>query len=84
MKNQEPEVIDFESALKELNTIVEQMEAGGLSLEQSLQSFERGINLTKQCQQSLRKAEQKVQLLLAQDGQTTMVDYKNEPDSENS
>lgn len=82
MENKEHEMIDFEAALKELNSIVEQMEQGGLTLEQSLENFERGIRLTKQCQQSLRKAEQKVQLLLTQDGQTTIIDYKNEADSE--
>lgn len=58
--------IDFETALKELHTIVDNMEKGGLTLEQSLAQFERGISLTRVCQQSLKDAEQKVQVLMAQ------------------
>ncbi|QLH42589.1 MAG: exodeoxyribonuclease VII small subunit [Coxiellaceae bacterium] len=55
---------NFETALNELNTIVEKMEAGGLSLEESLGQFERGIALTRQCQQALTDAQQKVQILM--------------------
>lgn len=55
---------DFESALKELEALVEKMERGDIRLEESLQYFERGIQLTRQCQQALQAAEQKVQILL--------------------
>jgi exodeoxyribonuclease VII small subunit len=54
----------FEAALKQLEALVERMESGELSLEESLQLFEQGIALTRQCQAALREAEQKVQLLL--------------------
>ena len=52
---------DFEHSLNELETLVEQMEQGDTSLEQSLELFERGIKLTRSCQESLKKAEQRVQ-----------------------
>ncbi|MEH6549191.1 MAG: exodeoxyribonuclease VII small subunit [Pseudomonadales bacterium] len=56
---------DFESSLGELEQIVEQLEQGDLSLEQSLAAFEQGVKLTNLCQDALSKAEQKVQILLA-------------------
>jgi len=59
---------DFEKALAELEQIVERMEQGDLSLEQSLKDFERGIELTRACQQALGEAEQKVQMLVAREG----------------
>jgi len=59
----------FESALEELEALVEQMEQGELSLEDSLKHFERGVALTRACQQALKDAEQKVQILLEKDGQ---------------
>ncbi len=57
------EGVDFEKALKELEELVERMEKGELSLENSLQAFERGIALTRQCQKALTEAEQKVEIL---------------------
>lgn len=54
---------DFEKALAELESLVERMEQGDLSLEASLEEFERGIALARQCQQALQQAEQKVRLL---------------------
>lgn len=59
---------DFETALAELETLVETMEQGDLSLEESLKLFERGITLTRGCQESLKEAEQKVQILLDKNG----------------
>ena len=56
--------IDFEKAFTELEKLVNQMEKGDLSLEESLQCFEKGMNLTKDCQQALSEAEQKVKILL--------------------
>ncbi len=55
--------IPFEEALAELEQLVEEMERGDLSLQESLQSFERGIALTRHCQESLQAAEQKVTML---------------------
>lgn len=59
---------DFESALQELESLVEQMEKGDISLEESLKAFERGIVLTRTCQQALKEAEQKVNVLLEKNG----------------
>jgi exodeoxyribonuclease VII small subunit len=61
---------DFETALAELEALVEKMEQGDLSLDESLQQFERGVQLTRSCQQALKDAEQKVKILLDKDGQT--------------
>lgn len=60
---------DFETALAELESLVETMEQGDLSLEESLKQFERGITLTRGCQESLKEAEQKVQILLSKNGE---------------
>jgi exodeoxyribonuclease VII small subunit len=53
----------FEESLAELEALVDSMENGDLSLEESLKSFERGVELTRTCQQALKQAEQKVQIL---------------------
>ena len=66
---------DFENALAELRRIVEQMETGELGLEASLQAFERGIRLTRQCQGALTQAQARVQMLMSEDGQQTLTDF---------
>lgn len=53
----------FEQAMTELESLVETMEQGDLSLEESLKYFERGVVLTRTCQQVLKEAEQKIQIL---------------------
>ena len=58
--------VDFESALGELEALVERMEAGELSLEDSLAAFERGVKLTRHCQNALKNAELKVKVLTEQ------------------
>ena len=55
---------NFEKSLLELENIVNKMEQGELSLEQSLDSFEKGVQLTKQCQSLLKNAEQRVSKLI--------------------
>ena len=55
--------LDFETALEELEGLVERMEAGELSLEDSLSAFERGVKLTRACQSALKNAELKVKVL---------------------
>lgn len=69
---------EFELALKELEQLVERMEKGERPLEDSLKDFERGVELTRICQQSLKAAEQKVQLLLEQNGQAELVDFEED------
>ena len=66
---------DFEQSLQELEQIVQQMEQGELSLEDSLKYFERGIELTRSCQATLRLAEQKVEQLLEKNGQFEIVPF---------
>lgn len=68
---------DFESSLNQLETLVEQMEQGDLSLEDALQSFEEGVRLTKECQSILDQAEQKVQLLTEQNGELHSQPFTN-------
>ncbi len=63
---------DFNKGLEELESIIQSMESGELSLEESLKYFEQGVTLTKQCQKALNEAEQKISLLTAKD------DYQGE------
>jgi exodeoxyribonuclease VII small subunit len=56
--------LDFEQALSELEAVVERLEHGELPLEEALKQFERGIELARSCQVSLKQAEQKVEILL--------------------
>ncbi|MEY4719886.1 MAG: hypothetical protein RL563_2504 [Pseudomonadota bacterium] len=64
--------------MEELEKLVEEMERGDLSLDESLKSFERGIKLTRTCQQALQEAEQKVQILLEKNGQQTLEPFNDE------
>ena len=63
MTRQKSATPDFEAALAELEQIVERLEQGDLPLEESLRQFERGVELTRSCQKSLRQAEQKISIL---------------------
>ena len=56
--------IDFELSLKELESIIEKLEDENINLEDSVKSFEKGINLVKDCQQQLQNAELKIKKLL--------------------
>jgi exodeoxyribonuclease VII small subunit len=76
-KKQQPPA-PFEQSLKELEALVERMEQGDLSLEESLQHFERGVQLTRACQQALKEAEQKVETLLKKNGQEEVVPFDSE------
>ncbi|POP54360.1 exodeoxyribonuclease VII small subunit [Zhongshania marina] len=60
--------VNFETSLSELEKLVQSMESGELSLEDSLKAFESGMQLSRDCQQALADAEQKVQLLMEKDG----------------
>ena len=68
---------DFEKALEELEELVSSMEAGELSLEGSLQAFEKGIKLTRECQAALKKAEQKVRVLINENGDTEEMEFED-------
>lgn len=60
-------VNDFETSLQALEDIVSKMEQGTLSLEQSLEAFEQGVQLTRTCQSTLKEAEQRVSKLTQKD-----------------
>lgn len=74
----EPTHFNFEQALKELEELVGRMEQGNLSLEDSLKAFERGIELTRNCQQALKEAEQKVEILINKGDQTRAVPFEDQ------
>ncbi len=69
----------FEESLSELEQLVERMEQGNLPLEESLKLFERGVRLTRSCQKALQEAEQKVQILLEENGEPTLKPFTDEP-----
>jgi exodeoxyribonuclease VII small subunit len=75
MARKQQETLAFEKSLKELEALVTKMEQGNLSLEESLQHFERGIQLTRTCQQALKEAEQKVEILLNKSGQDDIAPF---------
>ena len=70
--------IDFEKSLAELEQLVEEMENGDLTLDQSLSKFEKGVALTKACQQALQEAEQRVNILMEKNGEATLEDFSND------
>ncbi|MDN4502612.1 exodeoxyribonuclease VII small subunit [Alteromonadaceae bacterium BrNp21-10] len=73
------ENLSFEESLQELEGIVSQMEAGDLELDQALQQFERGILLARNSQTKLSQAEQKVKILMQQQGQAQLLDFDQDP-----
>ena len=70
--------INFETSLAELEKLVEKMEKGELSLEEAMADFQRGIELSKSCQASLKAAEQKVQILVEQGEQGKLAPFDTE------
>lgn len=69
---------DFEKAMQELESLVNRMEQGEQTLEQSLKDFEQGIALTRKCQSELQATEQKIQQLVEKNGQQELVDFDDE------
>tara|TARA_Y100001970_G_scaffold98563_1_gene123927 strand:- start:72555 stop:72788 length:234 start_codon:yes stop_codon:yes gene_type:complete len=69
--------LNFEKALTELEEIVDRLESGELTLENSLKSFEKGIKLARQCQEQLSKAELQVQKLIDENGELKNSSLKN-------
>ncbi len=73
-----PKSFNFEKSLAELEALVETMEKGDISLEESLKYFEKGISLTRACQQALEEAEQKVRILMEKEGKTSLEDINQD------
>jgi len=77
-KTAKPEMPDFETAMRDLEELVERLEHGDLPLEESLAAFERGVMLTRACQSALKEAEQKVEILLKKAGEPAVEDFMPE------
>ncbi len=75
MAKKKLENLSFEESLSELDTIVNSLEQGELSLEESMALFERGLNLSQVSQNKLQAAEQKVKILLEKNGQQQLTDF---------
>src|SRR5260370_30379310 len=73
---QETPKLDFETAMRELEELVDRLEQGELPLEESLAAFERGVMLTRCCQTALKDAEQKVEILLKKAGEPAAQDFE--------
>jgi exodeoxyribonuclease VII small subunit len=72
MAKKKIENLSFEESLNELETIVQNLEQGELSLEDSMNLFERGLKLSQGSQDKLKSAEQKIQILLTKNGKTEL------------
>jgi exodeoxyribonuclease VII small subunit len=73
-----PKETGFESTLAELEELVARMEAGNLPLEEAMRSFERGVQLTRECQTALQSAQLRVQILMQRASGTTIEDFEPE------
>jgi len=75
---------DFEASLAKLENLVTRMEEGDMTLEESLKAFEEGVKLTRLCQETLGSAQQKVQLLMQQQGKVTLKEIDFDDSDENA
>ena len=82
MKTKPQKLPDFEQSLSELEALVQKLEQGDVPLEDALKTFERGVALTRQCQTALRTAQQKVEVLLAKNGEETNESFEDEDQDE--
>ena len=73
-----PKEAGFESTLAELEALVARMEAGNLPLEEAMRSFERGVQLTRECQAALEAAQQRVQVLTQRASGAKLEDFATE------
>jgi exodeoxyribonuclease VII small subunit len=80
MKSKDEQKPGFEQSLSELEELVVKLESGDLSLDQSLQNFKRGVELTRHCQTILDDAQQTVELLT----QTNSSHAQNDSDDDNN
>ncbi|HCM1037428.1 TPA: exodeoxyribonuclease VII small subunit [Vibrio parahaemolyticus] len=80
MAVKKPENMTFEATIEELDSLIDQLENGDLALDDALRKFERGIALARAGQTKLSDAEQRVSILLSEDDEAPLSDFK--PDSE--
>lgn len=84
MARKDPSDQKFESALEELEQVVEQLESGELSLEDSLSAFEKGVGLVRFCNQKLNEVEKKIEMLVKdKEGKLQLKALADLPDKEN-
>ncbi|MDE0743288.1 MAG: exodeoxyribonuclease VII small subunit [Woeseiaceae bacterium] len=69
--------INLEKSLADLEALVAELEGGELSLEDAMKKFEQGIKLTRTCQNILKDAEQKVEILLENNGEDTLTSFND-------
>lgn len=74
-EDEAPRLAEFESSVAELETLVEALESGEVSLETALAQFERGVVLARQCQSLLKNAELRVDQLLAEGEDERVADF---------
>jgi len=80
MATKDPGELKFEEAIADLEQVVEQLESGDLSLEDSLEAFEKGVGLVRYCNQKLSQVEKKVELLVKdKQGQLQLKAFGNGP-----
>ena len=77
MNDKKETLPDFEKSLEELENLVEQMESGDLSLDDSLKQFKRGVELTRHCQGVLEKAQQTVEKLVDNNDESSAVAFES-------
>jgi exodeoxyribonuclease VII small subunit len=77
MNEKSKENAGFEQALSELETLIEQLESGELSLDQSLKQFKRGVELTRHCQGILDQAQQVVEQLIDPDDESSATPFES-------
>lgn len=78
MATKSSKIKDFEQSLNDLESIVNNMESGDLALDESLAQFEKGIKLANSCQTALQNAEQKVEILMQENGLKKTVPFDSE------
>jgi exodeoxyribonuclease VII small subunit len=80
MTKKDAQQLKFEAAIEDLEQVVEQLESGDLSLEDSLAAFEKGVGLVRYCNQKLSEVEKKVELLIKdKEGQLQLKAFGNGP-----
>jgi exodeoxyribonuclease VII small subunit len=77
MNEKSKQDVGFEQALGELEALVEQLESGDLSLDQSLKQFKRGVELTRLCQAILDQAQQVVEQLTDPDDESSAIPFES-------
>jgi exodeoxyribonuclease VII small subunit len=75
--SKDKKAVDFEQQLAALEGLVNSLESGELSLEESLKSFEQGIKVARDCQAALKSAEQKVEVLMRQGDELVSQPYED-------